>query len=190
MVNSMIDESNGPDWPIPADETGRLADLHALGILDTPAEQPYDGIAEIAAALFEVPYAALGFVDEARHWFKACWGTKIRQTSRRIAFCRYTILSAQTMIVEDLAEDERFKNHPLVTGALGARFYAGAPLVTHAGQCVGTLCLLDVRPRTFSPEQERLLERLASQAVDVLESRRLFRQITEILSPSAQAQDE
>ena len=159
--------------PKPPDEDARLADLHGFEMLDTPPEEPFDSIAEIAAALLDAPACALGFVDEERHWFKARVGTPIRQTSRSIAFCNYTILGTETMVVEDLAADPRFVDHPLVVNPPHARFYAGAPLVTHEGRCVGTLCVLDVRPRTLTREQVRHLERLASLAVDALETRRL-----------------
>ena len=175
----MNDEKSGPQWPLPPDEDARLAELRAFEMLDTPAEQPFDGIAEIAAALVEAPFAVLGFVDEKRHWFKAKFGTTLEGTCRSIAFCRYTILSAKTMVVEDLALDPRFADHPLVVNPPYARFYAGAPLVTFEGRCVGTLCVLDVQPRILTQEQTRLLERLASHAVDALETRRLVRVLGE-----------
>ncbi len=171
----MNDELKPSPWPVPEDEAERLADLHGFEMLDTPPEQPFDGIAEIAAALLDAPAAVLGFIDEDRHWFKAKVGTPVRETSRSIAFCRYTILSRKTMIIEDLAADPRFADHPLVVNPPYARFYAGAPLVTHEGRCIGTLCILDVQPRTLTQEQTRLLERLASQAIDAFESRRLVR---------------
>lgn len=181
----MIDEARAVSWPLPPDEDARLADLHALKVLDTPSEQPFDGIAEIAAALFDAPYAVLGFIDEDRHWFKARHGTDLRETCRSIAFCRFTILSAQTYVIEDMTRDPRFIDHPLVVGAPHVRFYAGAPLVTYEGYCVGTLCVLDVKPRTPALEQIRLLERLAGQAIEALESRRLLRLFAENLPDSA-----
>ena len=166
-------------WPVPPSEAARLIEVQGLGMLDTPAEEPFDGIAEVATALFDVPFAVLGLVNGTRHWFKAKVGTDLRETSRSIAFCRYTILSSETMVVEDLAQDPRFRDHPLVVDGPRVRFYAGAPLVSERRECVGTLCVLDVAPRTLDSPRRRLLERLARQAMDAFETRRLIRVLSE-----------
>ena len=152
-------------------------------MLDTPPEEPFDGIAEIAAALFEVPVAVLTLIDADRQWFKANVGAPISCTAREDSFCSYTILGTETMVVEDLSKDSRFTDHPFVVDSPKLRFYAGAPLVTERRQCVGTLCVLDYKPRSLAPARCRLLERLARQAMDALETRRLIRVLAEGLSP-------
>ena len=165
--------------PIPATESVRLEDLLDLQMLDTPHEEPFDGIVEVAAALFEVPIALLTLMDADRQWFKANVGAPIACTSRADSFCAHTIMGTETMVVEDFLLDPRFADHPFVAGGFGLRFYAGAPLVTARRQCVGTLCLLDTQSRPFAPDRRRLLERLARQAMDALEMRRLVRLLAE-----------
>lgn len=166
-------------WPVSPTEAARLRDLRSFDILDTPAEEPFDGIVEIAAALFEVPIAAITLMDSNRQWFKAKVGTTICGTGREHAFCRYAILGQESMVVEDMAQDERFTDHPFVVGPPHLRFYAGALLVSDRGLSVGSLCVLDVQPRVFDRDRLRLLERLARQAMDALETRRLVRLMAE-----------
>ena len=162
-----------PSWPVPPTERARLRELRSLDVLDTPSEEPYDGLVEIAAALFETPMAFLSLVAEDVQWFKAKVGVEVCGTGRDIAFCAHAILGTRAMVVEDATLDPRFRDNPLVTGEPGIRFYAGAPLVTSAGESVGTLCVADTKPRRFAPERLRLLERLARQAVRLLEAQRL-----------------
>ena len=172
-------EPYSPTPLISASESSRLADLRALEMLDTPAEEPFDGIVEIAAALFDVPIALLGFVDADRHWFKANVGAPMRENPRAFSFCTHTILGTDILVVEDATQDARFADLPCVVNWPGVRAYAGVPLVTHRNEAVGTLCVLDTKPREFPPESRRLLERLAHQAVETLEMRRLLREVTD-----------
>ena len=173
--------------PIPADEAVRLADVRALRILDTPTEEPYDGIVEGVAALFEVPVALLTVIDAEEQWFKASVGTPFLRTPRALSFCETTIALKETFVVDDLRLDPRFIDHPFVVGELGVRFYAGVPLISNRGQAVGTLCLLDTKPRSFDASRYRLLERLAHGAVEALEARRT---IDFFLDVFAKEQDE
>ena len=166
-------------YPLPSTESERLEDVRSLGMLDTPAEEPFDGIVEIASALFEAPIALLTLIDAERQWFKAYVGVPFSGTCRSLAFCAHTIMSKETMVVEDLRSDSRFAAHPAVAGEPSLRFYAGAPLISERRQCVGTLCILDVKPRLLEPDRQRLLERLARQAMDALEMRKLVRMIAE-----------
>ena len=175
----MANDAILPLWPLPATEGERLEDLRSLHMMDTPEEEPFDGITEVAAALFEVPIALLTLIDGERQWFKANVGAPVSCTSRADAICSHTILGTQTLVIEDLAQDRRFWDHPFVTGGPCVRFYAGAPLITERRQCVGTVCVLDFKPRTMPIERQRLLERLARQAMDALEMRRLVRVLAE-----------
>ena len=162
-----------PHPPIPESENLRLEEVHALHMLDTPPEEPFDGIAEVAAALFDVPYVAVTLIEAERQWFKANVGIPFSSNTRELAFCSHTIALGKTLVVDDFTPDARFRDHPYVAGDPELRFYAGTPLVTDRCQCVGTICVLDVKPRTFSPAQCRLLERLAHQATEAFEYRRL-----------------
>ncbi|MFT6429240.1 MAG: PAS domain S-box-containing protein [Halopseudomonas sp.] len=146
---------------LPANETERLAALHALKVLDTPAEARFDRITRVVQRYFDVPIALVSLVDEGRQWFKSCVGLDVAETSREISFCGHAILNQDIMIVPDASEDPRFADNPLVTGNPNIRFYAGAPLRAPSGERVGTLCIIDVRRREFSAEDIATLRDLA-----------------------------
>lgn len=151
--------------PLPDNEAERLAALYALLILDTPPEQRFDKIVEFASAEFDVPIALLTLVDRARQWFKASTGVDVCETGRDISFCGHAILAPDIMVVPDALEDPRFADNPLVTGEPGIRFYAGAPLVLPSGAALGTLCLIDRRPRTLDAMELGILATLRDLAV-------------------------
>jgi signal transduction histidine kinase len=146
----------------PVNETERLRQLYELDILDTPPDQQLDEIASLAAGIFRVPTALVSLVDDERQWFKARHGLEAQETPRSASFCAHAILSSDVLLVTDALEDERFTDNPLVIGPPHIRFYAGAPLKTPAGLSLGTLCVIDQRPRLdFGPEQAARLRRLA-----------------------------
>ncbi|EOK5704304.1 sensor domain-containing diguanylate cyclase [Vibrio vulnificus] len=139
----------------PDNEPQRIADLHSLHILDTAAEERFDRVTRIARRLFDVPIALVSLVDEDRQWFKSCFGLDASETPRDISFCGHAILGNDIFVVEDACEDERFADNPLVTGTPHIRFYAGVPLFYEDKSCLGTLCIIDSKPRTLN-EDERL----------------------------------
>lgn len=141
-------------------------------MLDTPPESGLDAITETAAALADVPVAALSMVDVDRQWFKSRRGTDLIETPREVAFCAHTIVERAPLIVPDATADERFSDNPLVTGAPGIRFYAGFPLFATNGQALGSLCAIDTKPGGLSEAQHRCLDALARHAEAFLEIRR------------------
>jgi GAF domain-containing protein len=142
---------------IPDDEERRIASMRALKILDTEPEERFDRVTRLAAALFNVPMAVISLVDENRQWFKSCLGLTAKETPRDAAFCAHVVYSREPMIVPDAFQDVRFADNPLVINEPRIRFYAGYPLMVDGGSCIGTLCLLDTRPRTLDgPDLERL----------------------------------
>ncbi len=175
--------SNPPILSVPLSERERLEELASLGIMETPAEGVYDGLAEIAAALFDMPFAAVSLIDAHRQWFKSHVGMPFCETRREHAFCSHTILSTRTAVAEDTTLDPRFAGIPYVVGEPYIRFYAGAPLVTSRGECVGTVCVLDVKPRQLTSRQLRLLERLARQTVELMEAGRLVNAMASVTEP-------
>jgi len=142
---------------IPDDEERRIASLRELKILDTEPEERFDRITRLAAALFHVPMAIISLVDEDRQWFKSCIGLNAKETPRDAAFCAHVVYSREPIVVSDAFQDVRFADNPVVTNEPRIRFYAGYPLNLDDGSCIGTLCLLDTRPRTLEgPDLERL----------------------------------
>ena len=148
--------------PVPPDEEQRLAALHALGLLDTPAEERFDRLTRVTAALFDVPIALVSLVDANRQWFKSCVGTDITESSREMSFCAYAVAEKDMLVIPDALRDDRFADNPVVSGPPYVRFYAGAPIFTGDGHCAGTLCVIDGRPRDFTQEDKDRLRDLAA----------------------------
>ncbi len=168
--------------PLPPNETKRLDALIRYQILDTPAEQAYDDFAFLASTICQTPIALMSFVDGDRQWFKARLGIDATETPREHAFCAHTILGEDVMVVEDAACDERFAGSTLVTGDPRIRFYAGAPLIDHKRNALGSLCVIDRRPRTITAEQNQALMALARQVMALLESRRTSAELAAALT--------
>jgi CheY-like chemotaxis protein len=157
------------DPPLPPDEAKRLAALHRLKIMDTPEEDVFIRIVNLAAAVFNVPTALISLVDRDRQWIKAAQGTNISSIPRNISFCSHTILGNEVCLVNDATQDPRFAANPQVTGAPGIRFYAGMPLYSEDGYKVGTFCLIDYVPRDdFGPHQQDILIKIAAGVSDNL----------------------
>jgi signal transduction histidine kinase/CheY-like chemotaxis protein len=146
--------------PIPSDEAERLAVLRGLGILDTAPDPAFDALTRLAAEVLDTPIALVSLVDHARQWFKSRVGMSACQTPRDDAFCAHAIAQDGLFVVEDALGDPRFMDNPLVRGEPFIRFYAGVPLQVQ-GRSVGTLCVIDSRPRSLSPRDRAALERIA-----------------------------
>jgi anti-sigma regulatory factor (Ser/Thr protein kinase) len=153
------------------DETARLAALRRYRILDTEPEQAFDDLTLLAAHICETPIALMTLLDEKRQWFKSRLGTSATETARSVAFCAHTIQQDDMFVVPDTLADERFRENPLVVGEPRVRFYIGAPLITHDGHALGSLCVFDRVPRTLTAEQQAALDALRRQAVAQLELR-------------------
>lgn len=153
------------------EELRRLEALRRYDILDTPPEEQFDRVVRLAARWFEVPISLVTLLDEDRQWFKACVGIDRQETSREVSFCAYNIYDDEVLVVEDATEDPRFEDNSLVTGPPGIRFYAGAPLVAPGGHIVGSLCVIDTKPRRAESMDLGALRDLAAVVVDELELR-------------------
>ncbi len=162
---------NTRQYPVPENEADRIAALRRYQILDTSPEEAFDRITRMAATCLEVPVSLVSLVDESRQWFKSHHGIDAEEIPREIAFCAHTIMGDQPMVIEDATADPRFANNPLVTTDPNIRFYAGAPLITHDGFKLGSLCVFDQQPRTLSGEQHNVLKDLAALVVDAMELR-------------------
>ncbi|NOI79549.1 sensor domain-containing diguanylate cyclase [Vibrio tubiashii] len=145
----------------PDNEAQRLNALEQLDILDTDSEERFDRVTRLARRLFDVPIAVVSLVDSDRQWFKSCYGIDAQETPRDVSFCGHAILGTDPFIISDATKDERFADNPLVVGEPGVRFYAGVPLVHHDDSMLGTLCVIDTKPRQFNQEQVNDLVDLA-----------------------------
>jgi EAL domain-containing protein (putative c-di-GMP-specific phosphodiesterase class I)/GAF domain-containing protein len=162
-------------------ERQRLAALRQMCVLDTPPDPALDRIIALTARLFDAPIVLVSLIDENRQWFKARVGLDVTETPRDQAFCAYAIRGRDVLIVPDATQDPRFMDNPLVTGAPHVRFYAGAPLRTQSGLNVGTLCVIDTKPRdALSQEELALLQDLASLVIVRLETLRSIGQQNQV----------
>ncbi len=164
--------------PIPLNEAMRLKALHNYEILDSVCEQNFDDITRLAARLCDCPMALISLVDSDRQWFKAKVGLEVSETHRDLSFCAHAILDAsQPLIVTDATQDCRFSDNDLVVGPPGIRFYAGIPLITKQGFPLGTLCVIDTKPRAIDTYQLDALRVLAQSIVTSLDLRQTMRAV-------------
>lgn len=159
--------------PIPHDEEARLAALNLSGALDSGTEERFDRYTRLAARMFDVPIALISLVGRDEQVFKSQQGISASSTSRDVSFCGHAILSDSVMVVEDASKDSRFFDNPLVTGEPGIRFYAGCPLISNDGFRLGTLCIVDTRPRECDPRDIEALKDLGAMVSGELSTIRL-----------------
>lgn len=152
-----------PNAPIPDNEKKRLKALNELGILYTPLEDRFDKITRTLCRVFYMPIAYASLIDSDTQWIKSIQGLDLINTPRDTSLCAHTLLADECIIAEDLTQDDRFKDSPFVTSGLKVRFYAGFALKSQ-GQNIGTLCMLDDKPRSFSNEDIATMRDLASWA--------------------------
>jgi signal transduction histidine kinase len=158
-----------------AQERDRLDALYGYQILDTPPERDFDDITALAAQLCDTPMSAISLVDSDRQWLKARIGLSACETSRESSFCAHAMNGVDVLVVEDALIDPRFATNPAVVGEPHVRFYAGAPLVAAGGQRLGSLCVIDRRPRRITANQREGLLILARHVMVHLELRQYGR---------------
>lgn len=159
--------------PIPSDEAERLASLRKMRPLSSPAEEAFDRVTRTAQRLFDVPIALVSLIDERRQWFKSCIGLPLREAGRDVSFCGHAIMHDEIFVVENSALDPRFADNPLVTGDPHVVFYAGRPLHNAEWHRVGTLCVIDRKPRSFGPADQRALNDLGHWVEHIFYNREL-----------------
>ena len=140
-----------PAARLPADEVQRLWALRRAGLIDRPADPRLDAIVQRAAALLDVPIAAVTLLDQTRQVFRSSVGLGVPHMRRDHAFCGHTILDPDPLVVLDATQDERFCDNPMVSGPTGLRFYAGIPVTGQGGMAFGALCVMDMQARTELP---------------------------------------
>lgn len=177
------DNEGNVDWLVEYDEstsedateeyeTERLSVLKSYDILETQRELEFDEITNEVKDYFHAPFAVVTLVDMGRQWFKSIQGMDVAETPRCISFCTHVVQrktgggTSPVLVVPDASKDERFKNNPLVADGPKIRFYAGAPLISPEGPKLGSLCIIDVKPRPdLTPKEKQRLQDYASQVV-------------------------
>ncbi|MBA4851150.1 PAS domain S-box protein [Emticicia sp. BO119] len=158
--------------PVPVNEKERLQALQNYNLLDSIDEEEFDRLTRLASIICGVPMSVISLVDEERQWFKSNIGIEDKETDRSISFCQYTIMDTTIFAVEDATQDERFKNNPLVKGNPNIRFYAGYPLIDPDGYALGSMCVMDNKPRKLTREQEEALMIIAQEVVSQIIARK------------------
>ena len=152
-------------------QTERLQALYSYDILDTPREEEFDDIVDLVSRITEAPVAVINFIDAERQWFKAEVGLDVRSTPLETSLCSHIILDNDFVEIPDTLADPRMSDNPLCTGEEGFRFYAGALLKTADGLPIGTLCVLDRKPRTLTDLQRHTIRVMAHRVMRELELR-------------------
>ncbi len=160
--------------PKPPEEEERLKELYKYHILDTAEEKIFDTIVHLAATICDVPLSSITLIDRDRQWFKSSIGFApgLRETDRDPAFCSYTILSNGIFEIKDASTDERFRDNPFVTGEPNIRFYTGVPLISENGYKIGSLCVIDRKPKLLSEQQKVQLQQLSQIVMTLMETRK------------------
>src|ERR1700744_3168212 len=148
-------------------EEARQTALRNLGLLDTPPSESFDRITRMASRLLRAPVSTISLTDHDRQWFKSRVGVDLAEIPGKQTPCSYMIRSDRVFVVPDMLEDVRFKDSPLAN--VGIRFYAGAPLITHSGYGLGTLCVIDEKPRGMSEDEQSVLVDLAAMVMTQIE---------------------
>ncbi len=165
-------------------EEKRLEALRAFELLDTPADGSLDHITALAASYFDTPISLISLVDQDRIWFMSRHGLDASEVGVELGLCASAFLQESEYVVEDAATDSRSLANSLVTGELGVRFYAAAPLRTREGYGLGTINIIDFEPRTFSEKDRKALMNFGQIVMNQMElrlsSRLLFRSLSQI----------
>lgn len=164
-------------YPFSYSETGRLEAVSQFGSLNFDDNKELDDLVLLAIQMCNVPMALITLMGEDLQWTKCASGIKMETMSREDSFCKYLVARNSVMVVHDTLHDERFINNVAVTGEHAIRFYAGAPLITSNGYYLGSLCVLDRKPRKFSKKQTEMLAILSRQVIHMLELQMSMKQI-------------
>ncbi|MCW0235412.1 MAG: GAF domain-containing protein [Ferrovibrio sp.] len=184
MMSSLTRLFSGPQA-----EEARMAAVRGYAVLDTPPDTAFDHITSLAADLFGTPIALISIVDEDRVWFKSRHGMPLEQIGRDAGLCASAILQKQPWLLADAAGDPRAQAHPLVTGDFGLRFYLGIPLSAPDGSNLGTLCVMDRKPRSVTRRQMAGMHSLAALAMTLLDLHKTARQADAALAQAAADKD-
>ena len=158
--------------PVPENEDRRLEELASLNILDTPPEQIFDDLTELAAYICDTPVSLISLIDKERQWFKSKYNWDQDFTRRTISFCQYTIMFDDIFEIEDAADDDILADNPLVKEEPGIRYYAGVPLISSDEFALGSICVIDFKPSRLNDFQRKALKILGRQVSNLIQMRK------------------
>ncbi|GAX43611.1 multi-sensor hybrid histidine kinase [Tolypothrix sp. NIES-4075] len=170
-------------------EARRLEALRQYQILDTPPEQVFDDLAFLATQICGTAIAVINLIDSTRHWFKAKIGLDVEQMPRDIGFCPFCIENGDSLVIPDTLADERYASASVVTSEPYVRFYAGVPLIAPGGEAIGTVCIVDQKPRQITSEQLEALRAISRVIIRQLEIRRNSAELASIETDCKQAKE-
>nr|WP_314258254.1 sensor domain-containing diguanylate cyclase [uncultured Devosia sp.] len=159
--------------PQMARDSARLAALDRYDILDTAEEAAFERIAKLIRLTLNVEIGHVSLMDAHRQWFKAIQGIGVSEAPLDVTFCRYMLEDGQPFIIPDTERDDRVRDNPFVTGPAHIRSYAGAPLTTHDGFVIGSVCAVGSTARDFSKREQEILAELAAIAMEQIELRQI-----------------
>ncbi len=186
-----MDSSNSLDPPridpvdLPSStetEARRIAALRSTGLLDSLPEKAFDELVQLAAAICGTPISLITLLDEDRQWFKARFGVDVTETPKQASFCTYAIQQESMLEIPNMLADPRFCHNPVVTGEPHLRFYAGCCISMCSGEKLGTLCVLDRKPRKLTPLQQNALQVLAHQVTAQIDLKRRARELDDAMT--------
>ncbi|MBW4891139.1 GAF domain-containing protein [Mucilaginibacter sp. HMF5004] len=151
------------------DESLRIKSVERFTKYNLQADKELIQLLEMASEICECPIATINLLDKDTQWIKARVGIDLESTPRASTFCNQTITGDELVLIPNTLKDKRFASHPLVKGKTGIRFYAGVPLITHEGDCLGTLCVIDPKPRELNKHQQMMLKMLGKQIMTMME---------------------
>src|SRR5262245_58410964 len=166
--------STWPVYPAPDVEAARVAAVHEYSVCGSAPEAAYDELTELAAQICQCPLAVIHIADASHLWMKSCFGgTRVKEpAAREMTICSATVCGSDLLVIPDCSHDERVAHFPLVQNDPRFRFYCGMPLINPQGHALGSLCVVDFRPREITPQQTDAVRKLARQAARLLELRR------------------
>ncbi|MEP2669382.1 MAG: ATP-binding protein [Cyclobacteriaceae bacterium] len=163
-------------------EEERLKELESYSILDTLPESDFDNLTAIAATICGTPISLVSLLDDKRQWFKSHHGIDVSETSKELAFCAHAINTPERIFqIKDARKDDRFHDNPIVANDPYVIFYAGVPLITKTGLPLGTLCVIDHKPKELTEDQLASLDALSKQVMNLFELRKSKMQLEKTL---------
>jgi hypothetical protein len=154
---------------MPQRELERVKAVNRFLTLELSKEKEIQEITSLAAEICGTPTALVTFIDKNKQYIRFKQAFEFDVTERENAFCHHVIEAEEVLVIPDATLDERFENNPLVTGNPKIRFYAGSPLTTQDGYQLGSLCVIDQVPGQLTDLQQKMLQALAKQVIQLLE---------------------